>query len=48
LIFLAAGGVAYSGGSFRRKFLVLTEEETKIKAPETEIEAIADRFLNSP
>lgn len=47
LIFLAAGLAAYKSGTFRRKFLVLTEEETK-KTPETEIEAIIERFLKSP
>jgi hypothetical protein len=48
LIFLIAGGTAYSGGSFRRKYLVLTEEEAKIETPEVDIAAIAERFLNNP
>jgi len=48
LIFLLVGWAAYSGGSFRRKYLVLTEEKAKIKTPEVDIAAIAERFLNNP
>lgn len=48
LIFLLVGWAAYSEGSFRRKYLVLTEEEAKIKTPEVDIAAIAERFLNNP
>ena len=47
MFFLLVGGLAYSGGSFRRKFLVLTEESNS-KTSEADINAIVEQFLSNP